>query len=261
MEMETIERNFRDKVCAEVNLVSEGRARYRVSTPFQFDDGDHLVIVLKLEGEQWVLSDEGHTYMHLTYSMDEASLQRGRRRRIIANTLSAFSVEDREGELRVRIKGSEFGDALYDLVQALLKISDVTFLSRERVRSTFMEDFRAFMSEHVPERRRQFDWHHPVHDPEGRYVVDCRINTMPRPLFVFALPNDNRVQIATITLLNFELWTVRFRSLGIFEKQEEVNPKVLARYSDVSQKQFSSLSGNRDRIRVHLAEILGGSQR
>jgi len=30
-------------------------------------------------------------------------------------------------------------------IQTLLKVSDVTFLSRERVRSTFMEDFRSFM--------------------------------------------------------------------------------------------------------------------
>lgn len=30
-------------------------------------------------------------------------------------------------------------------------------LTRERVRSTFMEDFRAFMEESVPENRREFD--------------------------------------------------------------------------------------------------------
>ena len=41
--------------------------RYQVFTPFLFDDGDHLVIVLKRNNSHWVLSDEGHTYMHLTY--------------------------------------------------------------------------------------------------------------------------------------------------------------------------------------------------
>ena len=50
-------------------------------------------------------------------------------------------------------------------------ITDVTYLSREWVRSTFMEDFRAFMEETVPESRRSFDWHDPVHDPGGKYLI------------------------------------------------------------------------------------------
>ena len=44
-----IERDFREKVCAEIRLLDEGVDRYRVFTPFQFDDGDHLAIVLKRE--------------------------------------------------------------------------------------------------------------------------------------------------------------------------------------------------------------------
>ena len=48
-------------VAAGIHLVSEGIERYRVFTPFQLDDGDHLSIVLKKEGGDWVLSDEGHT--------------------------------------------------------------------------------------------------------------------------------------------------------------------------------------------------------
>ena len=38
-----------------------------------------------------------------------------------------------------------YGEALYDFVQALFKIIDVTYLSRETVKSTFLDDFRAFL--------------------------------------------------------------------------------------------------------------------
>ncbi len=51
-----------------------------------------------------------------------------------------------------------------------------------------MEDFRHFMEEAVPENRRAFDWHEPQHDPEAKYTVDCRINGMVRPVFVYGLP-------------------------------------------------------------------------
>ncbi len=256
MTTKTIERDFREKVSAQVNLLAEGRTRYRVLTPFHFEDGDHLAIVLKQEAGQWVLTDEGHTYMHLTYDLDENSLHRCTRQQIISNVLSAFTVEDREGELRVPITGEEYGDALYDFIQALLKISDVTYLSRERVKSTFMEDFRSFMEEQVPAERRQFNWRHPQFDPEGSYPVDCCVNGMAEPLFVFALSNDNKTRDATITLLQFERWGQAFRSMSIFENQEEINRKVLARFSDAGDKQYSSLAGNRARIARYLQGIL-----
>ena len=78
---------------------------------------------------------------------------------------------------------------------------------------------------------------------------------MDRPLFVHGLANDGRTRDATIALLQFEKWEVPFRSLAIFEDQETINRKVLARFSDVCEKQFSSLTANRDRIKRFLTDL------
>ena len=256
MNIEIIERDFREKVCEKLSISSEGIDRFRVFTPFMFEDGDHLSIVLKIENGNWILSDEGHTYMHLTYDLDEKDLHRGTRQKIITNALSVFRVQDLEGELVIPIVESQYGDALYSFIQALLKITDVSYLTRERIRSTFMEDFRTFMEETVQENRREFDWHDPTNDPAGMYVIDCKINSMPKPIFVQALPNDDKTRDATITILQFEKWGLAFRTMAIFEDQEQINRKVLALYSDVSEKQFSSLSVNRDRIKRYIDEAM-----
>src|SRR5664280_2498815 len=130
--------------------------------------------------------------MHLTYDLDEKDLQKGTRQKIVSGALAAFRVADRDGELIARVEEERFGDALFSFVQALLKVTDVTFLTRERVRSTFLEDFQSLIEETVPDTRRIVNWHDPARDPQASYAVDCRINGMRRPLMVFALPNDDR---------------------------------------------------------------------
>ena len=252
---EAIQNNFREKVSSKVHLASEGVGRFRVLTPFRFDDGDHLAIVLRQEGNNWVLSDEAHTYMHLTYDMNEQDFQKGTRQQIISNALSVFNVEDRNGELVMNVPSEQYGDALFSFVQALLKVTDVTFLSRDRARSTFKEDFKSVFST-LPEDRRTFDWFDRDHDPDGIYTVDCRINGMSQPLFVHALANDADTRDTTIALLEFERWAIPFRSLAIFENQETINRKVLARFTNVSDRQFASLSGNIARIERFLKEVI-----
>ena len=254
---DTIERDFHEKVSEQIRLHPEGLNRFRVFTPFLFEDGDHLVILLKKEWGKWMLSDEAHTFMRLTYSIDERNLLSGTRQKIISNALSMFEVEDRNGELILYVPDERYGDALYSFVQAILKIADVEYLSRERIQSTFMEDFRGLLSEAAPEDRRSFDWTDPERDPLRKYTVDCRINGMRRPLFVHALANDGRTRDATIALLKFQKWGIEFRSLGIFEDQESINRRVLARYSDICEKQFSSLAENREGIFHYLSEAIG----
>ncbi|MDE0183517.1 MAG: DUF1828 domain-containing protein [Caldilineaceae bacterium] len=256
MSTSTIEREFRDKVSEEVQLMDEGLGRFQVFTPFRFDDGDHLSIVLRQEGPRWFLSDEANTYMRLTYEIEEKELLRGTRQKIIASVLSTFQVEDRDGELLMEVPDGQYGDALFSFIQALLRITDVRYLSRERAHSTFMDDFRALFEEKVPEERLTFDWTDVQHDPQGMYTVDCHINGMPQPLFVHALNGDGKARDATITLLQFEKWGLDFRSLVVFEDQEKINRKVLARLSDVCGRQFSSLTGNHERIERFLSETM-----
>ena len=254
MSIESVEKDFQKKVSEMVRLESEGIQRYRVFTPFRFDDGDHLVIVLKKEDSQWLLTDEAHTFMRLTYDVEAKDLHKGTRQKIISNALSEFHIETRSGELIQYIRDEEYGISLYSFVQAILKLSNVSFLSRERIRSTFKDDFRALLTETVPEERLIFDWTESAYDPDGKYIIDCRINGSPKPLFVQALASDGATRDATITFLNFEKWDIPFRSLAIFEDQEIISRKVLSRFTDICDRQFSSLTANRNRIQLFLSE-------
>jgi hypothetical protein len=126
MTINTIETEFQMKLNSKIQILEEGYNRYRIVTPFLLEDGDHLVIVLKNTQSKWSLTDEGHTFMHLTYDMEEKDIRQGTRNKIIENALSMFQVENKNGELILPIANENFGDALYSFVQALLKINDIS---------------------------------------------------------------------------------------------------------------------------------------
>ena len=165
-----------------------------------------------------------------------------------------------EGELTLSIPEMRFGDALFSFIQAVVKISDVKYLERERVRSLFMDEFRGFLTEIVPEGRRKFEYHHPQRDPSRVYPIDCRIATTPKPLFIFGITNDSRCQTATTIIYWWERQAEPFNAMAIYENQEEINNRIQARFSDVYGKQFSNLPTNRDRITSFIEESLNGNR-
>ena len=249
--------DFRAKVCHDIELEQAGIDRFVVHTPFQFDDGDHYVIVLRRESGSWLLTDEAHTFMHLSY--DDVDIGQGARSRLIEQALATYGLESHSGELRVVVPGGQFGDALFSMVQGLDRISSATLWTRERVRSTFREDFQAMIEEIVPADRLGFDYTDRQGDPDGLYTIDCRINGSDRPWFLFAIPNDARCRDATIAIYHYETSGCRFRSAAIFREQEEINRKALAMLTNVVDRQFASL-GARDRIAAYLRETVLGQQ-
>ncbi len=259
MKLEKLQKEFREKISSEISLMQEGVNRYRIFSPFMFDDGDHLSLILKNEKNKWYFTDEGHTLMHLTYEVDFKSLQKGSRQKIISNVLSSYNITDRDGELISEVEDNQFADKFYSYIQGLIKITDVSYLSRERVRSTFWEDFKEFIENKVPETRREFHYSDKVHDPEGKYTVDVMVNSLLRPLFIFAIGNDDKCRDVTINLHQYERWKIFFHSIAIFEDQEEINRKVLARFTDVADKQFSSLALNKERVEQYLTEKMRGN--
>lgn len=255
-ELNTITADLREKVSKEINLISEGMDRYRLFTPFTFSDGDLFNILLKQKGTEWYLTDEGDTFMHLSYKMEERDIARGTRAEIIAGVQEMFNIENRGGELVFHIQDNRFGDALFSFLQAITKISDITYLSRERARSTFYEDFRALMENTIPSKHRNFEWHHPKFDPPANYSADLRVNDRATPLYIFAIESYHKADAATIALLTYEKWGIAGNSIGIYEDQRSIARKSVARFSDVVDKQFSTLYANEDRIGEYIQRSL-----
>jgi len=260
MNLASVKDDFKHRVCEQIDLEQEGEGRFLVATPFRFGDGDHYVIVLKQENGQWILTDEASTLMHISYWMDDKALEsgaEGNRKEVMDSALSRYFVQNRDGELVLPVIESRFGDALFNFIQALSKVNDITFLSRELVRSTFMEDLMAFIRQSVgDDTRLSFNWKDEDRDPKGNYLVDCHINSMKRPLLVYGVPNEAKANVAALSLRVFDSWEMPYQSLGVFEDQESMDSKPVARFTDAIGKSFSSLQGNKPQIQRFVQNAL-----
>lgn len=260
MDSESICKSFQKSVCSRIDVLHEGTDRYRIFSDFTFQDGDHLSIVLKRENDEWILSDEGHTLMHLSYHLDVNGLLQGKKGNIIEKTLSYNFISNRDGEFIHVVRNKEYGPALFQMIQGLMRISDISFLSREVKRSNFIEEVLRDI-ESIPELSGKFmrSWVSSEFDPEGKYPADGFLHTHSVPIVLFILPTDKQVLNATINLLQYASWGLKVYSIGIFEKQEDINRKDLAKYSDVSVKQYSNYPGNRENLRATLVAAVEGN--
>jgi hypothetical protein len=251
----TIQQELRLAVGHEIEVRPYSDGVLRVETPFAFPDGDHLVIRLReINGHnEW--TDLGHTFMHLSYWLDVDAITSGQRGRLLEQTLSRLDVENRAGELVAQASAAGLGESLLRFAQALIHISDLDYLSQERVRSTFREDVRRMLREHFGQRAH-INYVDPVHDAKGLYPVDCMLNETQRPVAVFALLNDDNTRDATIALQAFHSWGKELFSTAIFQDQADINRRVLAKFSNVCDKQFASLAGQEEDVMAYLEKVL-----
>lgn len=131
MSIINIENDFLNKIREKIRLINDGIDRYKIFTPFLFDDGDHLVIMLKKEGHNWILTDEAHTFMRLSYDIDSDELAREPIQNAIANILSSSGVINDNGELKMFVNIDDYADALYSFIEALLRISNVLYYAQK----------------------------------------------------------------------------------------------------------------------------------
>jgi len=256
MNIDAIQDSFKDAIAGSVRLRPEGANRYQVFTPCHFDDGDHFVIALeKANGGGWALTDDGHTYMHMSYHTKISSLESGTRNVLIESALKKHGVEESGGQILAHIDNLDnAGNVFYNYIQCLIKITDVAYLNRERVASMFMEDFQRFIGKALPRERVKLNYHDESHDPAGKYKVDCRVNGMSRPEHVYAINNDDKCRDTTISILTFKSWEVPCRTLGVFENQKKMNRKVVSRLKDVCDYTFPKWEENREKIAEYLQE-------
>ena len=261
---------LRSAICQEVEIAEDSAGRYLVHVPFMFADGDHYVIIAEHDGAGWAFTDEGHTLMHLSYTLPRLTKKPSE---IIDRVLQTHRVENEQGVLRRPFKPELAADALFEFALAITQVMDTSFLAtRERVSSptnslvkrsagrSFKDEFLSVVVSAGRPWRVDPDYVHLKHDAARLYPVDARVNgARHAQALLFAIGNDLECQRATIIRNRWKDWGEQFQSVGIFSDPNDLSSDVIARFADVGEERppyTYDLEEARRRLPEVLEEIL-----
>ena len=231
---------IKQKICEEITIEEENEHLYRINTPFGFDDGDSYLIFLEWKPDGYIISDRGHTLMHISYWTDTERFFEGRRGKTLEAIINRFGLNFESGEIKLRTAAENIGEAVFHYLQALDKITDMEYLDREQIRTLFVEDVVHFVQHELERYNPKKDWHDRETDPEGKYKAHVALGNRNKMVLVYALAGDDVTRDATISLHYLSRSNIRYKSVGIFRDQEIINRRVLARFTDVCERQYSS---------------------
>lgn len=109
-----------------------------ITTPFLDRHNDCLQIYVKPDGAGIRLTDDGHILGDLKMSGFEPDSPR--RQSILREMLSGFGVREIDGRLEVLSDRMKFSQHKHDLIQAMLAVNDMFYLSSPYASSLFFED-------------------------------------------------------------------------------------------------------------------------
>lgn len=217
-------------ICSNFSAEERGIGAYLIHTGFMLPDGDEVHIVLRDKGGDWVLTDDGHRSMWLSYEDFKITPSR---EAVLQKTLDFNKIGLRDGVLSVRVSADDADAALRSMVQVQIQIADLLYLNRRNVRNTFSEDVKDMLSEYLGGR---CVFNKKISVGEETYLTDAYLDG-DVPMLIFTVSSTERCLDATCAIMAFAD-DHDFTSLVFVDDNAEIGKEALKRINNRSDKLF-----------------------
>lgn len=120
----------------------------QISTPFLDRHNDHIQLYIKkLESGGLLLSDGGYTINDLMMCGCDI-MSSPKRKTILTGVLNGHGVKMEKDEILTVANYNNFPQKKHSLLQAVLSVNDMFFLSQSQVVNVFLEDVQVFLDTH-----------------------------------------------------------------------------------------------------------------
>ena len=233
---------LRDQFNSHVDVREKRPGVLQLVVPLFHEDGDMMDIFIDLPkngaGPSPALrvSDHGLSLMRLSYTFE---IDTPNKERIFNRILAENGVSEAEGELFIESSPEKLYTALLQFSQAVSKICNMRYFKREVLASLFDEMLAEFiqtqLSRFTPRQSIL-----PIPDRDD-LEVDWELRPNGIPLYLFAVKDVSRARLATISCLEFQRHSLKFKSIGVHEDVDKLPRKDRNRLTNVCDKQFTSL--------------------
>ena len=223
MDIVSIRASLGQTVAGKFDFYERRPGDYQLVIPILHEDGDMVDIYLNDSplGNNYVrICDFGLALMRLSYTYAVNTLAR---QRILDSILFNNGVSNDDGNLYLDISIERLYEGILQFAGCVQKICNMSYWSRETVRSAFYDDLRAYVTDEMVE----FD---PVADryplPDFPNSVDWSLTYNSRQFYVFGVLGNDKAKNVTISLLEFQKADIRpFISLVVHENMEELGKR------------------------------------
>ena len=182
------------------------------------------------------ICDFGLTLMHLSYNFDVDTEHREEiLNNIIKNNLGSID----NGNIYIDSNLSNLHQNLLQYYQLLSKVSSMSILKKEVVRSLFYENLNYFVENELSQYNPELGF-----SPLPDYKVDCRFNiSAKRPIYLFGVRDSIKAKEIMLHCMVFKDKKIPFESLVIYEdmNSSNISAKDLRRLTNIADKQYASL--------------------
>jgi hypothetical protein len=116
-----------------------------ITTPFLDRHNDYLQIYVRKDNGGYVLTDDGYILEDL--KMSGCKIDTEKRQALLSTTLKGFGVQNDRGILTIKTTEKSFPQKKHNILQAMLAVNDLFYLSEPIVASLFYEDVVAWLDE------------------------------------------------------------------------------------------------------------------
>lgn len=120
---------------------------YRITFPYLNRNNDCTEIFIKIDGDKYIITDDGETISELELS--NFNLFSSQRRKDIFNQilLSHGVKKSESNELFIECSKDELPQKKHMLSQCMIKVSDLFYTAKNTVQSLFIEDVQVYLDE------------------------------------------------------------------------------------------------------------------
>jgi len=219
---------------------------YRIYVPFFHEDGDMLSIYLDMNSNSnMYLKDFGNTLMRVAYTFDFESENKKRILNDIVKSYGGLLLDD---EVCLGTKKENLATSVYNFSQLIAKVSNISILQRELVKSLFFE----YLDDYISAELGDYDItksYKPLPDKtlEVDYVIKAE-----RPIYMFGVNSDTKAAKTIISCFNFQRERIPFRSLIVHESFESLTAFNRSQIINTVDKQFDSWESFKIGIKPYL---------